>query len=246
MIDIYEDHSYFDLNVYGHSSSNTVAIVLNFVVSTYYILNKYYNAKRTKRILVFALINLVLIIIQQSRAGLLVASLLILFLLIDLSSDLKNNINFKIGLILLFFISYFVIVYIDTITLYLTENNIIQTRAGYENEARTMAQNSFFSQMTLRNFFLGYETDTTFALQNRTFNAFLDLWAKYGILPLLSFLFFFCRRIIYRKEYTIPISCFIPILTYCFFESILFGTFWDFFIFVLLFLSKKQKTVSYL
>lgn len=79
-----------DAVVFDNSSSNAISMTLVMILFIYLILNKYYKSDHIKTIFFFSIITLVLVFIQQSRAGLLIGLSLVFIAFYEF-----NRKNFK-------------------------------------------------------------------------------------------------------------------------------------------------------
>ena len=227
-----------DLN--GHSSSNTIAMVLNIVIYFYILLSRAYKENHTKKLLIFSSLNFFLIILQGSRAGMLVALMILLIVVL-----FAYNINTWWKKLLLYvfvaaFASYFVTSNLDVLDEFLNTNEIYAD--AYEDDVRSYAVTAFFSKMDIINFFTGYDYNYEFVFGiHRTFNAFFDFWKSYGFLPFAFLSILLLKRIIHYKEYDIPVVMLLPFIVYSLFESLWGGSFWDVLLFIILFYSRKYE-----
>jgi hypothetical protein len=236
-----------DAIVFENSSSNAISMALNMFLFIYLILNKYYNSCHSKTIFYLSIINLALIFIQQSRAGLLVA-----FLLFFISFYENNKKSAKRFFILFLFIVLSAILYyyrelLNLYNLFFGEYSII----SISEDVRSEAQTYFFSNFNLKYFFFGYPENTVFASHIDsdilyTYNVFLDVWNRYGFLNFVMFCSVLLFRFYNNKRYYFPLYYFLPFLTYSFVESIFFPNYWDCFIYLLIFTPiNKQKLNAY-
>lgn len=218
-----------DGDLYGHSSSNTIAISLNMALLMYYVL-KY--KQPNFRMFIFAITNLILIAIQGSRAGLLVS--VILFVIISLRVIPRRY--FVIGFITLTTAIVYLIVKNFDIIIEVVDLDNMQGMSSYNDDIRSRVQQGFFSKMALENFLFGYPPNFNFNGDiTRSFNAFLDFWGRYGIIAMFFLVIYLIKRILRYKLYKISIITYLPLLAYSFFESLWGGTLWDIFIYIVLF-----------
>lgn len=230
-----------DAVVFDNSSSNAIPMALNITLYAYMIMNRFYQGSNNKKILVFSIINLILAVIQQSRAGLIIA--IVLFFISLFNYDKKKIkivvIGFSIILVSLSLKYYTEIIgYIDLI------GNINGLDALKEDN-RGEAQESFFYNMNLFRFFFGYEPSFIFSLYGidnlkYTYNVFLDIWNRYGFFQFIIFMGVILLRVIRNSKFYFPLYFFIPFFMYSIVESIFFPNFWDTIIYVLLFTTKKN------
>ena len=210
------------------ASSNAIPIVLNNFIYILTILNKYYTLNKNKIILFFSSLNIVLIFIQNSRAGLIVAVVLFLINIFEFYPKIIKKYPKTI---------YLFIAYISFITLQLAiekfDSNTYEL-ADVTSQGRGIAQAVFFSEMTINEFFWGYPEGYKFYFFEYTYNVFLDLWNKIGFIGFLLFISIFLRRFMKYKKYYFPFIYFAPFLIYSLVESIYFPKYWDFAIIILL------------
>ena len=199
----------------------------------YYIISKYYQENRQLLLSAFSIINIVLISIQESRAGVLVAVILFALIIFDSIKTQGKQYIRLFGIIIIIVVILLVIKNIALIRDYLYGIGI--SESSYEDDVRSLATASFFSQMTWKTALFGYPMETMFAGVDRTFNAFLDLWKNFGILPFAAFFILVILRFSKRKRYSFPMYCFLPMFAYMFFESFMFHSYWDFLIYCFLF-----------
>jgi hypothetical protein len=235
----YDDayREFVDSDLFGKSSSNAIPIILNCVWLYYFIINEVNYSKKWHYwvLMLFAIINLYLIIVQGSRAGIAVAAIDILLVLSKLTRF--SNLFFLILLLgLVFAFGRYGYLLSD-----IMDVNRMQGWRSLEENTRGTAQAAFFDNMTFESFLLGYSPNSAFGNETRTFNAFLDFWSKYGLFPTIILLFFFIKRFLKRKHYRLSLICFTPLLFYSLVESIWGGAFWDILIYILLFDTKNRN-----
>ena len=223
-------------DTFGHSSANTISITLNMTLCLYYILNKYYKDNKQKYLIIFGVINIILIVQQQSRAGLFVSVLLLFLILLDSMRQQRKGYIRLLAIIVLVILAFSTAKNVINIQDYFVKIGVDKAKGDYSSEVRAISQVSFFQQLNLRNAILGFPNNSDFASLNRTFNAYLDLWKDFGILPLVTFIILFFRRLINHRKYSLPLYCFLPIFAYTFFESFIFHSAWDFIVYCFLFL----------
>lgn len=225
-------------NLFGHSSSNTIAISLNVVWIIYYVIARSYGPSTKRRmLLLFSILNLLLIMAQGSRIGIVVAVINLIIIVSD---------TFRLKYL------YFIVLLVGSVYLFyrygdLLENIIdVQNMQGVESyyeDVRSRAQAEFFLKMTPTTALVGYPETVEFAGVNRAFNAFLDFWRHYGLLPFVVLLYFIAKRIRRRKQYTVPLMAFTSLFAYSFFESLWGATLWDILIYLFLFYSYEDNTL---
>lgn len=229
-----------DGDLFGHSSSNTISMSLCIILYVYLLINKHNeNANSTFKILIYAIINLVLIIIQGSRAGVVVSSMIAIIALTEVVKfQLKK---FYVSLVLvLFLIGYVGYIYLNNIQFYL-DSQQLSGISSYEDDIRSFLHYSFFINMDFGSFFFGYVDGYDFGHGfTRTFNSFFDFWSRYGLFPSMFFVVFLMRRALNAKDYSVPLIYFIPFVTYSWLELLWGGTLWDVLIYLALFYSYKK------
>lgn len=228
----------YDGDVFETSSSNAIAICLNCVVFLYFVLNKYYKQTNQLRILLFSCFNMFLIVIQESRAGIVVGILNIALVLYDLITERSSYKKYLLSIPLFAVIIAVVLSFADVISNYFEIIGL--STNSYETNVRHFAQASFFHDMNIQSFLIGYGKGTFFSGLDRTFNSYLDLWNRYGFFSFCFFLYLFVRRFRLRKQYSIPFFYFLPVMVYAFVESLFAGSLWDMFFMYMLFLSDQS------
>lgn len=222
---------------FGKASSNAIPITLNITLYAYMILNKFLDENNNKKIVSFAAINLVLIVIQQSRAGIFIALVILLLACYDYSRKLAFGIMCLVGLIIL----YFIIFHLQDILEYMEIIGDVDPNSLKE-DIRGDAQTKFFQSMDVRAALFGYGKDGDFAGLKYTYNVFLDIWNRYGILTLIIIVCTFIYRFVFYKNYKFPLYFFIPFFIYSLVESQFFPNFWDVIVYLMLF---TPKDLSY-
>lgn len=238
---VFDVYTRFDLNgdLFGHSSSNAIAMSLNIIWIIYYIIARD-NGPSTKSsmLLIFSILNLFLIVVQGSRIGVVVAVINLIMIISDL---------FKLKFI------YFILLIIGVVYLFFRYGSLLEDYVevehmqgidSYYEDVRSRAQSDFFTEMTFTSAILGYPESMNFAGLNRCFNAFLDFWRHYGLAPVLALVFFGVKRIINRKHFRVPIKSFISLFVYSLFESLWGATLWDILIYLFLFYSYEDNTLD--
>lgn len=227
-------------DLFGHSSSNTISMALTNVWFFYYIISKAEHRNNNFPLLVFSIINFILIIIQGSRAGFAVCAMEILLVL----SNMLNRTKIGGGaFLLLLAIGVYAFYRYGSYFEDIVEVGGMQGMESYEANVRSFSVAAFFSQMNTEHFIFGYPPDSMFEDLSRTFNAFLDLWSTFGILPMAAILVFGILRIIKRKHFALPLVVFIPWFFYSMVESLWGGTLWDIYIYIVLFYSYDETII---
>lgn len=223
-----EDGVVFDI-----SSSNAIPISLNVFLYAFMLIDICASNSRKTSILIYSVFNLILCVIQQSRAGILVA--LIIFSL----AAFRISIRFiLIGAILLTFV---VLQNLELITGFIELIGDLKGIESFEKDPRGDAQSYFLKNLDSNSFMWGYgkkrfgESDFVY-----TYNIFLDVWNRYGFIQFLILIFIFVLRFIKYKYYTIPLIFFLPFFVYSFVESIFLPNYWDGIVYILLFHRKSK------
>ncbi|TKC05267.1 hypothetical protein FA047_16045 [Pedobacter frigoris] len=225
---------------FGKASSNAIPLTLNISLYAYMILNKYYNEKNNRKIVFFASLNLVLILIQQSRAGIVIAVVILLIASYEYSKKLALKMLIIISVLSFFFITYYyhqILEYIDIV-------GTVDTNS-IKDDIRGEAQSAFFQKMSFQEALFGYK-DGDFAGMTYTYNNFLDIWNKYGIIPLIIVSLLFVYRFIFYKLFKYPLYYFVPFFVYSLVESRFFPNFWDIIIYLMLFALARTQTSTVL
>jgi len=231
-------------NLFGHSSSNTIAISLNIVLFVYYIIEKSYSGRTNILLIIHSLINLFLIGIQDSRMGIAVAALLLVLIISDYLGN--SAIWRSMSMILVFSVSYFLFDYYYSFLVEHTDIVNIHGYSSYVEDVRSFALTSFFSNMSWAHFFLGYPNNHEFVYGiSRTFNAFIDFWSRYGFFPFLLFIYFFIRRVLGYSKNRLQLYVFLPLLLYSSCETLWGGTLWDILMYLFLFYNPKKNNYEY-
>tara|TARA_Y100001970_G_scaffold294060_1_gene446376 strand:- start:794 stop:1909 length:1116 start_codon:yes stop_codon:yes gene_type:complete len=228
---------FFNEDCFYGASSNTIPIGLNNTLFCLMILNYLNDSKIDKFLFRISIINILLIVIQQSRAGILVAFILLMICIYLYNYKLVSK--FKYFYI---FISVFIFLYV-TFNLVITMGfSEIQDYSIF-SEARTLPSQIFFENLNSSNFFFGYSNDTYFGNFKYTYNVFLEFWNKYNFISFIFLLTFIIYRFINHKKFFFPLFFLVPFLMYAIVESIYLPMFWDFMIYLILFLPKREKNI---
>lgn len=227
-----EDKVVFDI-----ASSNAIPIALNNILFAYIILNKVLTQKKESSILFFSVINLSLCIIQQSRAGILVALIIAIIALFQFS---------RRSLIIVFIVGTIIIISnISVILNFLELIGNVQDLETIGKDPRAEAQSQFFLNMDTFTFFFGHTNkDYTDQGFEYTYNVFLDIWDRYGfsmLFILVSILFY---RFIHYKKYSIPVLYFLPFIVYAMVESLYLPNYWDSIFYIVMFFKKEYHEVK--
>lgn len=238
-------HGEFEGDLFGHSSSNAIPICLNTVLFFFLIIHEYYHENKYRTLLVLSLINIILIYIQQSRAGIIV-SISIFFVIVYLWQTSKGkNILYRhvvVAVFIALILSWF---YYNKDTLPLEELGFGATiDETYTSDIRHYAQVAFFANLDISSFLFGYPPLSIFEGMGRTYNSLIDIWLKYGIIPFVVLILLLIKRIIMSSKYSISPIVIIPVLLYSTVESIYAGSLWDEVWFFILFLSYENNKYS--
>lgn len=232
-----------DSDLFGHSSSNTIAMYLNVALWFLYVIQIESNIRKSLLLAIYSILNVYLILLQGSRAGLLVSLILCFLIIGDIVIERFNIKAAKLKVVLYTLFSVLIVYYIVNNMNVIEEFVDVREYQGvssYEEDARGIAMGAFFSQLNIKTVLFGMP-DSTLLLGglNRTFNAFIDFWRRFGILPFIVLIYFVYSRIKNFKQYSVPLVALLPILFYSLFESLWGGTLWDMLIYISLFYSKK-------
>ena len=228
----------FDENVFHVSSSNSISIILNLYLLAYIISGSYINKLNYKKIKLFGLINILLIFIQQSRIGLLVA--IIIFISPFLKGLSKSSIKkFTYPIVIIFLFFYFG----DILSQYFPGG--LLTLDGYLLDTRGLIQVLFFEDLTGDRVFWGYPLDFVYYLDYyRVYNMFLLNYNYTTILGFAIIILSFLIRFIKSKEYFFNVIFLLPIFFYGLVEEIFLPMGWDFILFTIMFLKVKSPKSS--
>lgn len=225
-----------DGDLFGHSSSNTISMVLTNVWFFYYIISKVEKRNNNLPLFFFSVINLFLIVVQGSRGGIVVATIEFM-LLLSSSMPHNNTILFIIfmGLGIILFGKYGF--YLEDII----EVEGMQGVDSFEDNTRSLAQAAFFSKMNTTFFIFGFPPNAEFGFETRTFNAFLDFWSRFGIFPFLLVIVLSLRRVLCCRSFVVSLFDFVPWFFYSLVESLWGGSLWDILLYIFLFYSYKSN-----
>lgn len=219
---------------YGTSSSNAIPIILVNVLYIYEVIAYLQKENRRKQLFVFSSINLVLIIMQQSRAGVALSLLFFLWNFYQIGKYSRSIIARIIPILILIISVLWLFSNNSLINEYLDVAGDISGQ-NFNEEARGRAIRSFFGNMTTKEFLLGYPQGVDFDGSTYTFNVFLDHWNRYTIIGFVMLLGIFIIRIVNYKQYFFPLFFLLPFLLYGWVEPRYLPNYWDFFLYLLLF-----------
>jgi len=224
----------FDEDMLYGASSNAIPFALNNSLIAYMILNYIFKWNANLSIFLISIINILLNIIQQGRGGIIVGLMLLFIAVFELNPNLfkKNKKSFSI-------IAIFLMIFTFSTILNLIDNTNVSDYS-FATERRVIAQFAFFQQMSTSTLIFGYPSGTMFGEETYTFNMFLDFWNKYNIFSMILLIFYIIYRIFRRKRFFVPLYYLFPISFYMMLESIYLPSFWDFYIYIFLFLQKDN------
>ena len=233
-LDSYVFRSGYDENVYERSSSNTVPIVL-FYLSYLYLWLKYNYNKTidTKDVFIFGIMS-ALIIIQQSRIGV-VVFLYMFFILMYYKTKRYAWILIISSIILAVYLYFngYISLYIETV------GNI--SIGSVEEDIRGRIRNNFYDNITqdVQNFVFGLSRNTNLDYakdQYRVYNMFLDCWKGYGFIAFVVLSAVVFMRVI--RSNRIRLILLVPFLLYTYVETLFLGGFADLMLYYVLFSEK--------
>lgn len=230
-----------DVDFFTNTSSNLIPAVLIINLYICDVLDYVKFGKSNKKfILAFAVFNLILILLQRSRAGVIVS---LIYLLIKIYE--YNRKLFFAGIAI---ITTFIVINFDLLMLYIELAGGISDDAGYAEDARGIALNIFFSNMSIKSFFFGYGKELMNLVPAATQALFLNIWNFQGLFFLIILGCIVLARFIGRHRRMLPLNYFLPILVYSVFEGFFLPNYWDFVIYFLLFykISTPIKQEAYL
>ena len=231
-----------DAYIFDNSSSNAIPLSLNLLTCSF-LLFSLNSPKFTlnKTFFYIAVINIIYILIQQSRLGI-VISFLILLILMN-KSGFRGSKTIKLTILALIIASIY----------YLTDTFIeIWNSSGFEKlldntqNVRYLINLEFYTNLEFSELLFGKKKTSFYVVagvdQYSTFNLFSEIIRMYGIFPLIVLIFFFFKRFKKRNHYkTNAIS--LVLLLYAFNESIFIANLSDVVLYVALF--SKNNLPSY-
>ena len=233
-----------DTYIFDNSSSNAIPISLNLFLATY-ILFKSNSSKPTisRDILFFSIFNLIYILIQQSRLGI-ITSLIILFYVIK-----SLNINNKFIKVFSYLIFIGVAIFFTDILTQIYINSGLESLVQNKENVRMLIILNFFGSLSIENLFFGlgktiflYISDIP---QYYTYNILSEIVRMYGIVPLILLLKFIQQRVKNRKFFFNNYLILFVFLIYSLSEGIFIANLSDTVLYVLLFSPKlKLKTLT--
>jgi len=230
-----------DLIVFETASSNGISTALNITLYAYIVLNYFLKQNKEKEIFILSIINLLLILIQQSRIGILVGFLLF-FISFYERFYISNKTSNKFVLKLIIIIS---IVVTSTYISNFFNDIGLGGIESYGADIRYFTVRDFISGLNPSNFIFGYDPNKTYFGFDYTYNVFLDFWNKYSFFSVLLFISVLLYRIINYRYYFFPIYYLFPFLLYSFVESFFFPEYWDVIVFLVIFTRKDERIASH-
>jgi hypothetical protein len=228
-LDFFMPEAQMNTQFFINTSTNLIPAVLIINLYIYDLFNHFkFNNKSEKVIYIFAIINVILILLQRSRAGIVVS---VIFLLLK-----TKQLNKKLFVLSLFIVFIFILQNQLIVNLYLDTTGGMTKITDYEEDARGFVLKLFFANLDMKSFFLGYGPDI-FSL-GRVFSTqslFLNIWNYYSVVTLAITLYIVITRFTFQLKNMIPASFLITFLAYSLFEGFFLSNFWDFFIYIILF-----------
>lgn len=225
----------FNVEAFTNTSSNLIPVILIINLYIFDILNvAKFKSSQNKFILIFAIINVALILLQRSRAGIVVS---IIFLFIKLFKSYRRISYLFILLVLSLAYQYF-----PLISAYSEAAGSLDADS-YSVDVRKENVDIFFDKMvTLKDIIFGYGVKFEFMTSAVTQNLAITIWNYYGILALILVGILILTRFINKKY--IPISYYSVFILYSFFEGFFLSNYWDFAIYTLFFFNMNSVKES--
>jgi hypothetical protein len=223
---------------FKNTSTNIIPCVLINTLYAFDVINKVKNNGRNEKIIVsFAFINVLLILIQRSRAGIIVS---IIYLLFKLFYSNKNLFWIFLG-----FGGVIAIKFSSLISLYLEATGGMTNYSDFAQDARGINFALFFNNMDFSSFIFGYGKNMLkLGQEHLTVSMFISIWNYYGFFVLLLFLLIIVKRYLIRNNNMVPPNYLLPFIAYALFETFFFPNFWDFSIYLVMFYEKKHSRIS--
>jgi hypothetical protein len=216
----------FNVDAFTNTSSNLIPAILIINLYIFDILDTTkFNSSQKRIITVFAIVNVILILLQRSRAGVLVS---ILFLFIKLFENYR-----KVSYLFISIVAYATYYFWPLILAYSEAAGNIDT-SSYSDDVRKENIDIFFSSMdSVKDMIVGFGRNFEFMTSAVTQNLAITIWNYYTIFPLILVLFVIFLRSITSKY--LPLTYYSVFVLYSFFEGFFLSNYWDFIIYVLLF-----------
>ncbi|HHT97017.1 MAG TPA: hypothetical protein GXZ90_03885, partial [Clostridiales bacterium] len=235
----------FNEEVYVRASSNVVSQGLNLYLLFYLIAIKGKDILLPRRVIVYSTINLILIIIQGSRAGLIIGFIMFIIVLYYYLKEKNTKLpKYYFAPIILLMLLVIIKVGIP----YYNSFQDAQISFRLSEDIRSVAQKTFLNNLDSSSLYFGYPSGYQFTPSlisqgglTYTYNVALDVWNRYSIFGLFVLLVILFNRILNQKTHKIPLYLIVPILIYSSVESLFLPSYWDVLLFIALFLKKKDK-----
>jgi hypothetical protein len=230
----------FNVEAFTNTSSNLIPAILIINLYIFDILDTTkFNSSQKRIITLFAIVNVILILLQRSRAGVLVS---IIFLFIKLFENYR-----KVSYLFISIVAYATYHFWPLILAYSEAAGNIDT-SSYSDDVRKENIDIFFSSMdSVKDMIVGFGRNFEFMTSAVTQNLAITIWNYYTIFPLILVLFLIFLRSITNKY--LPLTYYSVFVLYSFFEGFFLSNYWDFIIYVLLFYSIdksiKLESVKY-
>ena len=220
---------------FGGASSNAIPIAIINILYIYSIISYFQGERNRKKLLLFSLGNFVLVLIQQSRIGIILSGLMLIYFYFYYSQNKSKAVRYVPILIVLSVCAFYLRYYFVDLT---EQIGVIGVQA-YEEDCRKAAVQYFFDHMGVKEFLVGYPPGTEFFPDiDYTYNMWLEHWNKYTFIGFALIILVFLNRFIKSNKYYFPLLYFVPLLIYGYVEPRYLPNFWDFFIYLLLFTKK--------
>lgn len=229
---LFNRSEFFEESTFEISSSNAIAISLNFILFFYMLCRRWLSIPPDRLLLALCSFNLFLILVQGSRIGIFVALLLIVMCGIS---------NYRGKLISVMAISAVFCWSAASLVISMERQELFMVGATlfneYGNDSRGIIFSIFFENLTFERFFWGYEPGFVYHKHiDRTHNVMLSLWNTYGVFSVLVVIFLvFWRIFICRSNANMPRYFLFPVVAYGLVEQLFLPSYWDPFLLLLLF-----------
>lgn len=217
-----------ELNVeaFTNTSSNLIPCILIINLYIFDILNAVkFQFRQSRIVLIFALINVFLVLLQRSRAGIVVS---ILFLFLKLYDSHRR-------------LSYVLICIVALLSLYFMPLIVEYSEAAgkidldsYTTDVRKDNIDIFFNSMdSVKDAIFGFGSKFEFMTSAATQNLAITIWNYYTVVPLIIVLLIILVRF-FQVNY-LSIAYFSVFVFYSAFEGFFLSNYWDFIIYILFF-----------
>ena len=229
---------------FGISSSNAISIILVNVLYIYQVIAYLQKENRQWRLFLFSVINLALILVQQSRAGIILALLFFCYNLFLVGRRSKIKVIRVLPFVIIGGILVWGVRNASFVYEYLDQIDAIDSSYS---DSRGFYVQLFFERMdSIEYFIAGYPQGLSWGEETYTFNIFLEQWNKYTIVGLCVTLFLLIRRFTSYKSFYFPWYYSLPFILYGMVEPRYLPNFWDFFIYLLLLKKAEPKAKRYI